>query len=212
MSMEFLGSIIRRHFAGGIAKCWLFSQAKFWCNPNNFLKKYPSIPLLVAIREQAAQGLLLISTTSQRGTHDSLKWCERANVNDHAAGLTPTSDKSHNGNLLLFYNCNYFFFSLNVPCWRGLLFLRGLGSVSKVPHNFSGPKSIAWVLTSKTVHFVFLNDGFTISSAKLLNLRSWMRKQQQLSRPLMIGTFEKRAPDPEPFEGITVTPGVNGAG
>ena len=39
-----------------------------------------------------------------------------------------------------------------------------------------------------------------------------MRKQQQLSRPLIIGNFEKRAPDPEPFEGITVTPGVNGAG
>ena len=39
-----------------------------------------------------------------------------------------------------------------------------------------------------------------------------MRKQQQLSRALIIGTFEKRAPDPEPFEGINVTPGVNGAG
>ena len=64
------------------------------------------------------------------------------------------------------------FFSLNVPCWRELLFLRGLGSVSKVPHDFSGPKSKARVLTSKTVHFVFLNDGFTILSAKRLNLRS----------------------------------------
>ena len=41
MSMDFLGWIIRRHFADGIAKCWLFSQAKFWCNPNNFLKNIP---------------------------------------------------------------------------------------------------------------------------------------------------------------------------
>ena len=97
-------------------------------------------------------------------------------MNDNAAGLTLTSDKSHNGNLL-FYNCifitkNKVFLFFKRSLLEGTAISTWSGVSFESPHNFSGPKSKARVLNSKTVHFVFLNDGFTISSAKLLNLRS----------------------------------------
>ena len=81
---------------------------------------------------------------------------------------------------------------------------RTWGPFLESPGNFTGPKSNfqieiqrirARVLANKLLHFVSLTNSFIMLDAKLLKLLILHVNNNSFTGPLIIVTFEKRAPD-----------------
>ena len=89
--------------------------------------------------------------------------------------------------------------------WAPLWINRPRGPCLERPGNLTGPKSyfemkvsrkVGSVLTSIEVHFVSLDNYFTVLFSRLLKLPSGMEKKTSLAGLVVTGSFEKGAQGP----------------